>query len=196
LLGEEARADQLIEWSTKGTPGQRWVKDFPFGLRLGFVRDGDNPKVYIHWNQSKFNRFLEELGTQERFLIVSYGISVQRRHKHTLVKLLGAGRTSQVLWDSEHNEFSRKQEHQDVNWVVGMLRLAYDGPLFYTTPETKAELEESTAVAIIADKPKAAPAPKTAGELIAPQPQTQLSDRTRAYLLQSVLTDASLVTKS
>lgn len=190
LLGSEDRPDQLIEWSLKGTPGQRYVKDFPFGLRLGFVRDGDTPKVYIHWNQSKFDAFLKDLGTQERFVITSYGVCITKRHGHTVVKLLGAGQTSQVLWDSQHNEFAQKNAGEDVNWVVGMLRLAEEGPLFYTTPETQAELEESTAVAVISLDKNSEPAPKPQakppGQIIQRAP---LSDRTRAFLLQSVLTD-------
>ncbi len=190
LLGSEDRPDQLIEWSRKGTPGQRYVKDFPFGLRLGFVRDGDTPKVYIHWNQKKFESFLTGLCTQERFVITSYGVCVTKRHGQTVVKLLGAGKTTQILWDSEHNDFAHRHGDEDVNWVVGMIRLSEDGPLFYTTPETQTELEESTAVAVISLDEQAiltpAPKAKPPGEIIK---KTQLSDRTRAFLLQSVLTD-------
>lgn len=195
LLGSEDRPDELIEWSLKGTPGQRYVKDFPFGLRLGFVRDGDTPKVYIHWNQSKFDAFLKGFCTQERFIITSYGVNVSKRHGHTVVKLLGAGRTSQILWDSEHNEFSQQQADEDVNWLVGMIRLSEDGPLFYTTPETQTELEESSAVAVISLDKDSVPVPRAEarppGQIIK---KTQLSDRTRAFLLQSVLTDAPPVT--
>ena len=195
LLGSEDRPDELIEWSLKGKPGQRFVKDFPFGLRLGFVRDGDTPKVYIHWNQKKFDAFLKGLCTQERFIITSYGICVSKRHGQTVVRLLGAGKTSQTLWDSEHNEFAQRQASEDVNWVVGMIRLSEEGPLFYTGPETQAELEESTAVAVISlDKesaPVVRPKAKLPGQVIQRAP---LSDRTRAFLLQSVLTDATPVT--
>ena len=203
LLGSETRPEELVEWSLKGKPGQRHVRDFPFGLRLGFVRDGYYPKVYIHWNQKKFDTFLKQLCTQERFLITSYGICVSKRHGRTVVRLLGAGRTSQTLWDTDLNDFSQRKGGDDVNWSVGMLRLAEEGPLFYTTHESQLELEESTAVAVITlDKDKeSAPVqklkPKSPGQVIKPtEPSTgtQLSDRARAFLLQSVLTDTSPVT--
>jgi hypothetical protein len=184
LLGTEERASELVMWSSKGEPGQRWIKDFPFGLRLGFVKDGSTPKMYIHWNQHKFNTFLKDMGVHESFSITSYGIRVARNAQGTVVKLLGGGQTSQVLWDSETIEFSREQELTDVNWLVGMVRFSEDGPKFYTTPESQLELEESSAVAIISDKK----VPTVAAKI--PQPLTrkpvQLSDKARAYLLQDL----------
>lgn len=177
LLGSQERLEELVEWSSKGKPGERWVKDFKFGLRLGFVRNKQSPKMYIHWNQHKFNSFLKTLGEHEKFSITSFGVSIDKCDSGTLVRIIGAGDTTQVLWDSEHIEFSRQQENVDVNWLVGMLCFSEDtGPVFYTQPESQQELEESTALAIIKvdrsnkEKPPA---------LIMPhKPTVQLTNRT------------------
>ena len=84
LLGKEERAEQLVEWSEKWPAGKQWVKDFSFGLRLGFVSAGEFPKMYIHWNQKVFQDYLQKLGgTPERFHIVSYGICVELREGRT-----------------------------------------------------------------------------------------------------------------
>ena len=192
LLGAEDRADQLLEWSSKGEPGQRSVKDFPFGLRLGFVRDGFTPKIYIHWNQHKFNEFLKGVGTCEEFSVTAFGIRVDKRNGSTIVRLLGGGQTTQTLWDSEAIEFSRQQEASDVNWLVGMVKLSENGPEFFTTPESQLELEESSAVAIISNKPAAVPVvkAKTAGAVIAKK--TELSPQARSFLLQDIAINALL----
>jgi hypothetical protein len=195
FLGRHQRAEELLEWSQKQKPGERWVKKFPFGLRLGFVSDGDYPKTYIHWNQHDFKSFLKELGSQERFIINTYGICVAHHHGHTVVKLLGAGRTTQVLWDSKFNEWSRKQDDANVNWLVGMVRLTDDRPSFSTQAESQQELEEATAVAIITDTPVVAPIttrlPSTPISQVIP-----LSADKRAYLLQDVVLNALLSTNS
>jgi len=192
ILGSEDRADQLIEWSTKGKPGQRHVRDFPFGLRLGFVRDGVSPKVYIHWNQKKFNAFLATLETYEEFSVTAYGFRVDKTPSGTLVRLLGGGQTTQVLWDSENIEFSRQEEESDVNWMVGMLRFSEDGPIFYTQHQSQAELEESTAVAIISDKSVEAPVVKP--RVVAPvaAKKVVLSDKARQFLVQDIAVNALL----
>lgn len=184
ILGAEDRADQLIEWSTKGIAGQRWIKDFSFGLRLGFVRDGLSPKMYIYWNQNKFNSFLKELGTSDLFMVTSYGVKVSNQNGETVVKLVGAKETSHILWDTETIEFSRQQKAADVNWVVGMVRISDDGPIFYTGPDSQQELEESSAVAIISDKPVQKVKSKNPVEATK---RTILSNEARDYLLQDVI---------
>ena len=187
FLGKHQRAEELLKWSLKQQPGQRWIKKFSFGLRLGFVSDYAEPKTYIHWNQRDFKKFLANLGAQERFIINTYGICVEHHHGDTVVKLLGAGRTTQILWDSRYNAFSKAQEDANVNWLVGMMRLTEGRPSFSTQAETQQELEEATAVAIITDNPTVvSPASKLSDKV--PTKVSTLSQNSRAYLLNSALT--------
>lgn len=193
FLGRHQRAEELLEWSLQRKPGKRWVKKFPFGLRLGFVSDGNFPKTYIHWNQHDFKAFLTDLGSQERFNISTYGICVVHDYGHTVVKLLGAGKTTQVLWDSDLNAFSKAQEDANVNWLVGMIRFTEDRPVFSTQAETQQELEEASAVAIITDK-KPVVAPQKTTRVAAPA--VVLSPDSRAFLLKDVLLNTLLSSSS
>jgi hypothetical protein len=153
LLGERKRAEELVTWSLKFPVGTRWKANLPHGLTLGFVSDANEPKMYIHWNQQRFLRFLEKLGRQERFILISHGISCEHHAGKTLVKLLGAGKTSVILWDTVKQEFaqqhSKKDPNDDVNWLLGMVRFAEEGPLFLAEVECQQELEEATALAIV-----------------------------------------------
>lgn len=191
LLGRDKRAEELVQWSKQGSPGRRWVKDLPFGLRLGFVSAGEEPKMYIHWNQQRFCSFLNNLGAHERFFTTSYGICTEHYRGRTRVTLLGAGRTGKILWDTLTNPFSRQHSfhnrEDDVNWLVGMVRFTQEGPLFLEQTECQQELEEATAIAIIQGKeqPVQTVKKKTAGQVL-PQP-AKLSQKGRNFLLQEAL---------
>lgn len=196
LLGRDERAEELVEWSKRMPAGRRWVRDLPFGLRLGFVASGEEPKMYVHWNQQRFWFFLDSLGTPERFFITSYGICAEHHQGRTRVTLLGAGRTGKVLWDTLANPFSRqhgfRDREDDVNWLVGMVRFSQEGPLFLEQAECQQELEEATAIAIVRGKEHSSypTKRKTAGQTL-PKP-VALSQKGRDFLLQDALINVVL----
>jgi len=189
LLGKEARGDQLVEWSKKHKRGQRWVKDFAFGLRLGFVADGLAPKVYLYWNQTVFQRFISNLTFNPDVLFFTeYGICVNHREKYTRVTLPGLGASKVTLWDS-NLEFCQQQAESPVYWMLGMLRFSEEGPVFHDQAETQQELEEATAVASIRVTQKEKKATKPAAVVL---PKKELSNSARAYLFQDVITNIIL----
>jgi hypothetical protein len=196
LLGREERAEELVEWSKKQRPSTRWIKDLACGLRLGFVSSGEEPKMYIHWNQQRFWRFMDGLGgLPERFFVTAYGICVEHYLGRTIVKLLGAGRTGQVLWDSLLNGFSRQQSlrgETEVNWLVGMVRFSQEGPLFHTQVESQHEVEEAAALAVVTKKKKTTVSKKakTVGDVLPKAPP--LSPKARSFLLHDALTNIVL----
>ena len=89
-------------------------------------------------------------------------------------------------------EFSRQQETEDVNWLVGMIRFSEKGPVFSTQPECQLELEESSAVAVITNEPVTSVPVKTKTPNHDPLPRPELSDKARAYLLKEVAMSALL----
>lgn len=193
LLGQEhgvERADLLVQWSMHHKPGQRWSKDFPFGLRLGFVAAGESPKVYLHWNQQAFNSFRQQLGFAPDVLFFSeYGICVHYKQGRTLVTLPGASGTKAVLWDSQR-EFCRQQDDAAVYWLLGMIRFAEEGPVLLDELESQQELEEATAVASIRLAPGEKKQVTKSPAAVLPSPQ--MSEKARTYLLQDVVTNMLL----
>ena len=187
---DENRAEELIEWSKKQPSGKRWVRDFPFGLRLGFVSAGEEPKMYIHWNHQRFLRFLDLVGQHDRFFIVSYGICVEYSQGQTRVSLLGAGKTGKILWDTASNAFSKLHASRDasdeVHWLTGIVRFSSEGPLFLEQMECQTELEEATAVAVIemGDTPPQARKVRSLTEVL--PPSIPLSISSRNFLLRDV----------
>lgn len=190
VLGQRKRADELVQWSLKHKAGKKFVEDFAFGLRVGFISSDSEPKMYIHWNQQKLWKFLDSIGGAERFVVIKFGICVEHDQGRTQVKILGAGKTSRMLWDSLENNFSRQHSFRDqtdnVNWLVGMVRFSEQGPILLTQVECQQELEEAAAVAVIDTSKKEnkfiTPPEKLLGN------DKQLSTSARAHLLQDVLT--------
>lgn len=199
LLGREERAEGLVMWSEDNVPGKRLVKNFPFGLRLGFVAAGLEPKMYIHWNQQKLFRFLKTLKQTERFFVTAFGICVEHHQGITRICLLGAGKTGAVLWDSLSNPFSRQHSfdspEDEVNWLVGMVRFSEMGPILLRQAECQQELEEATALAIV-HKEAAAPKQRVTQSVgqVLPKP-TPLATETQQFLLRDVLLNLILHAK-
>jgi len=189
LLGNEKRAEQLIDWSCSHRVGQRWIKDFPFGLRLGFVADNDQPKMYLHWNQQQFEQFYHNLGCSPKVLFLSeYGICVSYSKGRTKVVLPGSKGTSISLWDSK-TKFCQEQKDASVYWMIGMIRFSSE-PLFYDQVETQQELEEASAVASIRVPKKEKTTVKTVAQAL--PKQEPLTMKARAYLFQDALTSLLL----
>ena len=193
ILGKESRAEQLVDWSLRSPVGKRWLRDFDFGLRLGFVAAKEEPKVYLHWNQVRFSHFLNKLTVvPEEFAISSYGVTVEYRHGETEVNLLGVP-GGQKLWDTAENGFSRFKAGEDVNWLVGMIRFSLEGPKFLPVAACQKELEEATAIAIIrVDKGVATPQKVSPAKKLPPQ---GLSVESRAFLLNDILSTLVLKNK-
>lgn len=193
LLGKEERAEQLVAWSERNAPGKRWTQDFAFGLRLSFVSEGSTPSMYMHWSPQKFRAWLDGLGSApERLCLVEYGISVEHYKGRTLVRLLGAGQTGQILWDTNKSfcyQQSRPEEKSQVNWLLGLVVFSESGPQFLGVPEAQSQLQNASALAIIEDKPKTAPVvrPKQAARPGKVLQSPQLTPKARAFLLQDIL---------
>jgi len=147
----------------------------------------------MYWSPKRFRTWLGALKTTPRYLsLVEYGLAVEYRQGRTLVRLLGAGKTGKVLWDTRKSfcyQQSSPEEKNDVNWLLGMLTFGEEGPMFSDVPEAQSQLQEATALAIIKDKPKKEPVlrPKAANNLnqvLAPPP---LSAKARNFLLKDLL---------
>jgi hypothetical protein len=199
ILGNLERADELVQWSEKSDPRRRWVKEFPFGLQLSFVSNKLEPKMYIHWNQQKLWSFLEQLGREERFVIIRYGVCVEHHNGRTNVKLLGAGRTGETLWDTLTNAFSRDHSFVDpqdnINWLLGMVKFSTEGPQLYRKIECQQELEEATALAVIHKKRPAPKKPPASAGKVLPA-KGGLSPAARSYLLKDALMNIVLKQRS
>jgi len=185
ILGCPERAEKLVDWSVKkAKPGQRFTEELAFGLTLHFVANEEQPKLYIHWNPAKNLKFISSLGTADRFISKSYGISLEQAGKDALLKIPGPGKLSIVLWDSQGNDFCRQKENDDVNYLVGMIKFSEDGPQFHTEVECQKELEVVTALSIV----KAREEPQTlAKKLPEKKAPPQFSEEVKAYLYQDAL---------
>ena len=191
LLGKRERSDQLVNWSMSKPKGKRYIKEFPFGLKLVFISCGTEPRVHIHWNPQAFKTWLKSFGAApKRMMLIEFGICVDYFDGQTKIRLLGAGGTEKTLWNSKI-PFCSEQEKSSaaVNWLLGMVTLHETGPMFYDVPETQAEIKCASALAIVTDKPKMSPVVKpkrikSPGKVLQ---KPALSDQARAHLLQDVL---------
>lgn len=189
ILGKEDRAEKLIQWSSKLPVGKRHIKDLSFGLRLGFMSNGLEPKVYIYWNPVKFRDWLKSLGQiPERLCLVEYGISLMLYKGRTTIYLLGAGKTGKMMWDT-NNPFCREQslpsEKSQVNWLLGMVTFKEGGPEFFDVPEAQEEVEQAGALAIITNshKNKQEKASKP-GQVLK---KAKISDEAKQFLIKDIL---------
>lgn len=190
FLGKEERAEQLIRWSNRRKRGDRWVKHFQHGLTLAFVADGSEPRMYIHWNQSRFQSFLQGLGCQpDHLFFTEYGVCVLYRAGRTVVTLPAVGGTKVVLWDSS-KEFCQENSQEDVNWMTGLVKFTEQGFVFLSQVESQQELQEASAVAKLRVERK--PTPTKTRQPAQMLPPAQLSDEARSYLFQDALTNLAL----
>jgi hypothetical protein len=184
-LGQANRAELLINWSMKQRPGNYYSKQLAVGLTLHFRANRNEPKVYLHWNPQRHQQFLTQLGATDKLWLTNYGVCVSRDAGVTTVRLLGAGKSSIELWH-DRRDFCQKHNQDNVDWLLGMLKFAEDGPLFYSQVECQKELEQITPLVLGETKQLAKLLPHKNK-----QPR-ELSERSRAWLLADAITGAIL----
>jgi hypothetical protein len=130
ILGDDTRAIRLIEWSLKQKKiGTEYVKDYACGLTIKLVSDEKEPKIYLWWNQGKFDSYCKKIGNPDQVLYSYYGIEIARSKGITFVTLLDGSKEGVDLLTGAHKG------------LLGMIRLGIEGPYFHTMQECQTESE-------------------------------------------------------
>jgi hypothetical protein len=129
ILGDEDRAVNMVLWSKKQKDSGKTVsKVFDCGLTAKLVSDEEEPKLYLFWEQNKFNKFCSGSDVE----LSHYGINITMKE----------GNTSIIMQDSQEGIPLFMYEGTDdcPETVLGMVCLSWEGPIFFTEQECQLDI--------------------------------------------------------
>lgn len=191
ILGREDRAEKLIDWSTKQEAvGTKYSVFHPAGLTIHFVSNGLEPKIYFHWNPSKFETYKKLNLVLDSLVASIFGVEVAFQNGFVKVSIPGTGEEN-YLWDEEKKSFCFQAKNDNVNYLLGMLELKETGPVFFSDIECQKELEFVTALAVV-EKNKTPTAKKRLNEVL---PAGKNLTAKQSYFIKSAIIDQILAKK-
>lgn len=129
VLGNEGRAEAMVLWSRKQkVTGKTVSKVLECGLTVKLVADGSEPKLYLFWDQNKFNRFCNSFGIPEGVRQVHYGLDIIKKDGNTSIKIRDSSEEGIAI-------FAFEGEGDCPLLVLGMICLLEQGPHFFTEEE-------------------------------------------------------------
>lgn len=192
ILGREDRAEKLIDWSGKQeTTGLKYSVVHPTGLTIHFISNGLEPKIYFHWNPSKFETYKKLNLVLDSLVVSVFGVEIAFRNGFVKVSIPGVGE-GKTLWDEEEKSFCLQAKNDNVNYLLGMVELKETGPVFLNDIECQEELEFVTALAVVEKKKNTSSPKKRLNEVL---PARKDLTTKQSYFIKSALIDQILAKK-
>jgi hypothetical protein len=146
VLGNEDRAEEMVLWSRKQETGKTVSKVLECGLTVRLVADGDEPKLYMFWDQAEFNNYCDSFGSPE-VVLSHYGMYIIRKDGDTSITIQDSSEEGSAIYAFEG-------PGDCPVFVLGMICLLGIGPHFFTEEECQKDISDlNVEVEAFADKP-------------------------------------------
>jgi hypothetical protein len=121
LLGRADRLEKLVNWSTRVTLGTTTQLELPWGLKVRYCANNDEPSVEFFWSSTVLAKLLADLQQPTILQLCDFGIACLVQRQRVSLRLLCAGGYRKLL--EQPLSMSELQ-------YLGRLNVAQDGIYF------------------------------------------------------------------